>query len=530
MALAELLRERGPVGLAPARRRVPPTPGGGRRRAAVAALVGLVGVGVGLRLWSFSPLWLDEAQSVYFAKLPLSHLHAGLRTDGAPPLYYVALHGWIAMFGDGSWTVRSLSMLASIAALPSVWLVARRLGADRRQAAITLVVLADNPWAVRYAGEARMYSFVVLEVLLGILALLRLRRVGDRAALAAVAVLSAALLYTHYWAVFLLSTLLVGLLVLAWRFPGERRFVLRTVAALVLGGLGYLPWVPTMLYQSAHTGAPWAPPPTLNTLAGLPTEWFGGGGPSGQCAVLVAIPLLALGAFVRAGSGGWIRVGLRPLDAAGALALITAGTLALGIAVSVLEGSAVAPRYTAVVVPLVVLLLGFGLSRLPRRAGTAGLSVLLALGLAASVVMVRAPHSHGSEIAADLNARARPGDLLLFCPDQLAPAVERTLRVPGVRQQTLPSEADPAVVNWVDYRARTTAINTRTVATGLEKFVRSVPHASLWFVFSRGYWTTHSSICGPLNTRLIGALGVPHSWRSFAGAGHEGAAVEQFRR
>ena len=147
----------------------------GRWRRAAVPLVGLLVVaGIVLRLWSHSPLWLDEVQSVQLAKVPLSDLPAALKTDGAPPLYYVLLHAWISVFGDGVWTVRALSMLASVLALPLTWLVARRLGAGREVAAIAVVLCAVNPWSVRYAGEARMYSLVALEVLLGTLALLRL--------------------------------------------------------------------------------------------------------------------------------------------------------------------------------------------------------------------------------------------------------------------------------------------------------------------------------------------------------------------
>src|SRR5215204_2855486 len=39
------------------------------------------------------PLWLDEAQSVAIARRSLPGLVDALREDGAPPVYYVALHG-----------------------------------------------------------------------------------------------------------------------------------------------------------------------------------------------------------------------------------------------------------------------------------------------------------------------------------------------------------------------------------------------------------------------------------------------------
>ena len=37
----------------------------------------------------------------------------------------------------------------------------------------------------------------------------------------------------------------------------------------------YLPWVPTTLYQAAHTGAPWADAPALDSLFGVPGVLLG---------------------------------------------------------------------------------------------------------------------------------------------------------------------------------------------------------------------------------------------------------------
>src|SRR5690349_23080098 len=71
-------------------------------------------------------LWLDEALSVNIARLPLSQLQNALKHDGAPPLYYLLLHGWTSVFGTGDTAVRSLSSVCMAAALVTLWFVARR--------------------------------------------------------------------------------------------------------------------------------------------------------------------------------------------------------------------------------------------------------------------------------------------------------------------------------------------------------------------------------------------------------------------
>lgn len=244
---------------------------------AVPAIAVVVLLGIALRLWSPSPLWLDEAQSVAFAQLPLGELHGALKTDGAPPLYYLLLHGWLSMFdvfgaGDSVWAARSLSMLASLGALPLAYLVGRRLGGTRRHGQIALLLFAANPWSVRYAGEARMYSLVVLLVLLGMLAMDRLRRSPGPAPVIAVGAMTGALLLTHYWAMFLVAVVGVIAVVGALRRPESRPQARRVLIGMTGGGLLFLPWLPTMLYQSEHTGAPWANRPDAGSLAALPLD------------------------------------------------------------------------------------------------------------------------------------------------------------------------------------------------------------------------------------------------------------------
>ena len=56
-----------------------------------------------------TPLWLDETLSVNIARLPLTKIPQALSHDGAPPLYYVLLHFWIRVFGDGDVAVRALA-------------------------------------------------------------------------------------------------------------------------------------------------------------------------------------------------------------------------------------------------------------------------------------------------------------------------------------------------------------------------------------------------------------------------------------
>ena len=149
-----------------------PGPGAKPRPATVIAVGAVLLAGLVLFFWTRSDLWLDEALSVNIARLPLGDLRDALRRDGAPPLYYVLLHVWTALFGSGDVAVRSLSGVCMIGAAVALWFVGRRV-AGTAGAWIAVMLVAANPYAIRYATEARMYALEMLLVSWGILAFRR---------------------------------------------------------------------------------------------------------------------------------------------------------------------------------------------------------------------------------------------------------------------------------------------------------------------------------------------------------------------
>ena len=122
-------------------------------RFAVPGAVCLIAIGIGLRFFTLSDLWLDEALTVDVARLPLHELPNALKHDGAPPLYYVLLHFWMRVFGQGDFAVRSLSGLTSVIALPFAWAAGKRLG-GRPTAWAALLLMATSPFAISYAASA----------------------------------------------------------------------------------------------------------------------------------------------------------------------------------------------------------------------------------------------------------------------------------------------------------------------------------------------------------------------------------------
>ncbi len=199
-----------------------------------AALLVLTAVSVLLRTGALDAgYWIDEAIAVGIASHEPGEIPALLRQDGSPPLYYLLLHGWMALAGEGEAATRALSLLFAALAVPVAWWAAGRRAA---------VVAAVCPILGVYAQEARMYSLVAVLSLVAVGAFVK----GHRVLLVAALV---ALLYTHTWGVFLAVPLIA--------LSRDRLVVGAAVAVL------YLPWLPSLAFQALHTGAPWSLAPSV---------------------------------------------------------------------------------------------------------------------------------------------------------------------------------------------------------------------------------------------------------------------------
>lgn len=459
-------------------------------RLGVVVVVGAVVAGVALRFVQSSELWLDEALSVNIAALPLSELPDALRQDGHPPLYYALLHGWMAVVGEGDTAVRALSGIISVATLPLAWIAGRRVG-GRPLAVAALVVVAVSPYAIRYGSETRMYSLVMLLVFAGWLLVDDALRRPTWPRLVALALIAGALLWTHYWSMWLLAATGVVLLWQAWRRPDpeRRRRALRCALALVVGGLLFLPWLPVFLYQAANTGTPWATPERPTGAVALTFTDFGGGDfLEADLFAGVLVLLVVLGLMGRAVDGRRIELDLRTRPTVRYEGVVVALTLGLALAASYVASSTYVTRYASVFFPLVALIVAAGLALFVGRAGrTAAYGTVIFLGLVGGAYnALAAPRTQAGEIATAIEADASPGDVVITCPDQLGPAVERVLG-DDLEVLAYPTLGSAERVDWVDYDERNAAADP--VAIAGEVVELAGPDASIWLVSSGDYRT-----------------------------------------
>ena len=422
-----------------------PRPRWHRPATVIALLSVLAGASVLLRLEGLHTwFWMDEGISVGISSHPLAEIPGLLRQDGSPPLYYILLHGWMRLFGSSPTSTHALSLLMAVGMVPvSYWAARSLFGA--RAGWMAAGMIAISPYLSDYSTETRMYTMVALLALVTTAAFVHAFAFRRRRYLPVFIASLTLLLYTHNWGLYLglAAAVAVGPCFLA---ATDRALVLRDAAvAFGVAAVLILPWVPTLLFQARHTGAPWSPTPTVRDMFSAMAQIMG----DVHERTLVALIL---------GAGGVIgRLVLRPRTRDGSVALalvvIVAVTLGAGWVASQVK-PAWSPRYFVVFFPAVVLLAALGLS----RAGKLGLVALAMIVLfwveplgrltGQRPVMRLDAKAIDRSLADAVAPELRANDVVVAMQMEELPVLHHYLRRDLRFATTSGVVADPAVADW----------------------------------------------------------------------------------
>ncbi|MDR7484288.1 MAG: glycosyltransferase family 39 protein [Armatimonadota bacterium] len=457
-------------------------------------------------------LWFDETVSVLFASLPVARALLVIgANDPHPPLYYLLLHAWMGVFGDGETAVRSLSVFLGAPVVLLTWLFGRRLlGPAPALLAAALVALA--PSQVAAAQEARMYGLLTLAAvgswwaLWAALGVPGARHAGTatsaRRPWAVYAAATAVMLYSHYYGVLVVVSQ-VGYLI--WWRPGAGVWR-RALSAWCGVALAFLPWGPLFAQQLAG-GRAWpahriplsaatlpdtlaamtvgrpvleAWGPRLSTIQPIGTSWPAVLGMAAAAALAVAA--------VRTPSVSRRIVAL--------LLAAALGPPVVAFAVS-LELNVYAPRYLLFIVPAVALLVAAGAASLIAgptrwlRAAGVILSVLVVMpNVTGTLAFHRQPRLDVFDwrlISRTLAAHARDDDAIVFLPGFSRIPVDYYFRGPHRRVVLTPDGADvvgpegarlAGVVESLSRHPRVWILTVPPIPEALERLTRALDRRS----------------------------------------------------
>jgi mannosyltransferase len=226
--------------------------------------------GLALRVYGLGSesIWLDEATSIYLAKMSIADLIRWTAVDIHPPLYYILLHVWL-VFGDGEAQVRLLSALAGVASIPVLYLLGKRLFSPFVGLAAA-ALLAFSPLHVWYSQETRMYPLLALFGLLTTYCMVRALLDEQRWAWGGYVVCTILSLYTHYYTFFILLFQNAAALYLLWHKDIAAAAFKRWLGVQIVSAVVFLPWLPVLVHQVQSGGGSWVARtgvPALGTLA-----------------------------------------------------------------------------------------------------------------------------------------------------------------------------------------------------------------------------------------------------------------------
>jgi mannosyltransferase len=326
-------------------------------RVAIPLLLAITAAGAALRFLHLADksFWLDEGVSVTLARLDLANLlHILWRREANMALYYGLLRVWLN-FGSGDYFVRALSALLSVAAIPVLYRLGKRLFSSTT-GIVAAALFSVHAWQVRYAQEARSYSLYVLLTALSSLFFLTAVEEPTRRRWAGYVTFSLLAIYSHFFSVLVVVAQWTAFYFMQADESVQAEFRRR----LKIIGLLFLPLA--VFIVSRGTGPlSWISRPGFAELHRFVLDLAGNGGDP--------LVIFYLGCCVVAlASGGWARGRRLSLESWRYLFLLS--WLFVPVAITLvfsLIRPVFLPRYLLTCVAPLVLLAAAGLARLRAR-------------------------------------------------------------------------------------------------------------------------------------------------------------------
>jgi hypothetical protein len=353
-------------------------------------------------------MWYDEWFTWQISSQGPIGLITATAQDVHPPLYYHWVWLWRTLLqSDDLWLMRFTSVVPAVLSLALTARLALEWSRSRWLALGAAAAMAVGGIWIYYARELRMYSLVVLLVLLSWWALTRALKQGGRARWL-YGVMLALLAYTYYFAAFIVvAQLIVALIVLRRRFT-------TLIPAYLLALALFAPWIPVLFQQlalekqragsdeSAALGKFAATLPTnLATISSFIHQYSAGqAGLFGLLLVFAAgVTLVQKGRVRTTLNWAWLWL-------VGTLVLVWG----LNLVIPVYH-----PRYVLTVYPALALLVGGSFLALKDvRLRTAGLAALVLIGLGSHTAAFPDPKTPHRELLEVVNAGFQPGDRIWY--------------------------------------------------------------------------------------------------------------------
>ncbi len=481
-------------------------------RIGLSVLIAIVVSGAVLRLYHIDnqSFWWDEALAMVVAQASardtINHLKFDAETprpsfgwparaapvwEANPPLYFMALHGWLALFGAQPVQARMMSAAAGVLALIMIFAVGGELF-DQPTALIATLLLAVSQIGVAFSQEARSYELLLLLFLTTWYLFVIAQSRRSSLAWCGFVVTAVLMVGTHYYGAFALLAMILYLAA-RWRSAPISWGWIAGAAATWTATL--LPWMIFVFVSGRSVGAPDRRSVVHWTTAVSTLNKFNNGAIAGllntmpRWTFLVGTLLFTVPALMAI--VGWLkdRDGAGSARANGTLMCLLTGLVPVScvIALTIVAGAPFDIRYVSFCIAPYYLLAAAGIRRVRslalRAVVIAAIVAYSGLALSANYHIPYKEDYRGA--AAYVMNRALERDCYTFVPFG-APPVGWMIYMPGPPGATLIS---PEQVERSDECQRIWVV---TFERGYGPEEGSIPDS--WQAWRRGFTASHRQI------------------------------------
>lgn len=212
----------------------------------------------------FSDLWSDEIYTKSMLSGSLPDFYSKFKNDLHPPLYYVGLRLFTALFGTNAITLRLFSVLGILSTLLLGYFTGQRIF-GKQGALYFCLLLISVPMLAAYSHQARMYTWATFSVTGVFMYSYLFVKTGKTRDLRFLFVFTLLAMYIHYYsmAAAFVANLFIFLYLLLTKNKKWRHHLFSSLLAIVL----FLPWLSMFFVQINRVqDAFWAPPVNFNGI------------------------------------------------------------------------------------------------------------------------------------------------------------------------------------------------------------------------------------------------------------------------
>lgn len=310
-----------------------------------------------------SDLWSDETYTKSMLNGTFSDFYPKFKNDLHPPLYYLGLRLYTALFGLSTTSLRTFSVLGILSTLLLGYFAGQRVFG--KQGALYLcLMLISVPMLAVYSHQARMYSWAAFSITGVFLYSYLFIRTGTTRDLILLLIFTLAAMYIHYYS--LIAAFIANLFVFLHLVITKNRKWLGHLITLLIAVILFLPWLSMFIVQVKRVqNAFWASEVSLPTIVScflIPfTEQFWTTGYSKSLTILMYTLILITIILSFSKSFSEYRLVLW-------LSLfIFLGTLIIGMIISLFSQPILHSRYVAVIAPMLVIPVTILLTRMKLK-------------------------------------------------------------------------------------------------------------------------------------------------------------------